>query len=428
MSIKRYSFLFSLFFFLLFVSFAHNFRRSAEAQLNHYIGLKNSNLPFVIITTDGLKAVNSKENYRRAEVLFCKDFAEAEMQIGDTRGLKCRIRGHGNSTWNTIYTNKRSYLLKLDEEKELFGMNAARKWVLQANVTDKTSLRNVYSYHIGAEIFDHAGWTAKTQFVHLVLNNKYLGLYGLMEKLEISPARLNLDDGSFLAEVNSRLNREWNFTSTKGVKFSIREKKGETIDYYRAAEKKLQDFENVLFSDSFKDEKTGYREFVDLESFVDWYLINEYTKNHDARFQDSCFLFYSSADKKLHMGPIWDFDIACGNAQHHGSGETEGLLIQSQHWFKRLWEDEFFRQKVAERWADCRDKVENSIEWILQSATELEYDANIDNTIWQRFGRMQWPNTKGYRQRKTYRAEVDYMTSWLKERIIWLDSAFASTE
>lgn len=170
---------------------------------------------------------------------------------------KAKIRGRGNSTWTTFDTSKRSYLLKFEEPREMFGLPSARKWILQGNVTDKTSLRNAYAYKLGRETFTNAGWAPDTRFIHLVVNEKYLGLYLLMEKAEIAPNRLPLNpdpsDESFLAEVNSRLNRAWNFRSDAGVAFSIREKENAKQEYYRNAENVLQNFENVLFSENFTD-------------------------------------------------------------------------------------------------------------------------------------------------------------------------------
>ena len=433
MKVSRFPLSFSLIFFLFTLSFVDNFRRSSEAKLNAFVALKNSKLPIVVVTTDAKKPIKSREKYRRADVYFFNSFSDALAQEENPSenpavSLRCRIRGRGNSTWRTFDTNKRSYLLKLDDETELFGMKSARKWILQANVTDKTSLRNAYAYHLGAEIFDKAGWTPKTQFVNLVVNGKSLGLYGLMEKAEIAPNRLDLPtepgDESFLAEVNSRLNRAWNFRTDKGVAFSIREKEGASQEYYRAAEKRLKDFEKLLFSEDFSDPIRGYRACIDFDSFVDWYLVNEFTKNHDARFQDSCFLTYDSRDGLLHMGPIWDFDISCGNNQGE-CANPEGLFIQSRGWFARLWEDSYFRTKVADRWRECRAKIEESLSWIYETADFLEDDAYLDNEVWQRFGYRQWPNAPGCKERKTYRAEVDYMMEWLRKRILWFDKEFA---
>lgn len=421
---------FSFIFVLLTVTFIDNFRRSSEEKLNSFMIIKDSKLPVVAISTDAKKPIKSKEDYRKCDAYTFDTFEELvrksrqEKKDGQKK-TKAKIRGRGNSTWTTFDTSKRSYLLKFEEPREMFGLPSARKWILQGNITDKTSLRNAYAYKLGRETFTNAGWAPDTRFIHLVVNEKHLGLYLLMEKAEIAPNRLPLNpdpsDESFLAEVNSRLNRAWNFRSDAGVAFSIREKENAKQEYYRNAQNVLQNFENVLFSENFTDEKTGYRAYIDMKSFVDWYIVNEYTKNHDARFQDSCFLTYSSADKKIRMGPIWDFDISCGNNKDE-CANPEGLFIESRHWFERLWQDPFFREKVAERWRECRPQIEESLGWIERAAEELETDANMDDKIWQRFGYRQWPNAPGYRNRKTYKAEVEYMTDWLKKRAAWLDS------
>lgn len=433
MKIRRLHFLFILPFSLMTLGMLDSFRKSSEAKINSFSNLRGSELPCVAVNTEAQKPIKSREKYRRAEVFFFNTFDEAfsyykhpEKSAERRLSRKCRIRGRGNSTWTTFDTSKRSYLLKFDNEAEVFGLPSARKWILQGNVTDKTSLRNAYAYHLGASVFTNAGWSPKTQFVHLFINGKFVGLYGLMEKAEIAPNRIPLpsdpDDESFLAEVNSRLNRAWNFRSNEGVALSIREKEGAGTDYYRNAEHILQNFEHVLFGDGFMERDTGYRAYIDFESFVDWYLVNEFTKNHDARFQDSCFMRYSSADKKIYMGPIWDFDISAGNINYHDCDKTSGLWIQSRHWFERLWQDSYFRERVAERWRDCRAQIEESFLWIEEAANQLEDDANLDDSVWQRFGYRQWPNAPGFKERTSYRAEVTYMEEWLKERAAWLDS------
>ena len=430
MKVNRWPFSFAFLFILLTALFVYTFRRSSEEKLNIFVKLKDSELPLVVINTDAQKLITSKEDYRRCDAYFIENFGEALSDTDTpeklfTNSHRARIRGRGNSTWTSFLTHKHSYLLKLDDEMGALGLPSAKKWILQANLSDKTSLRNAYAYHIGQTIFQKAGWAPKTQFVHLVINGKFLGLYLLMEKAEVVPHRIELpfeaNDSSFLAEVNSRLNRAWNFISNQGVTFSIREKENAPTDYYQNSEKILQDFENVLFSEQFQDQTSGYRAYIDFDSFVDWYIVNEFTKNHDACFQDSCFMYYSSTDKKIHMGPIWDFDIACGNNTDECADPT-GLFIQSRHWFKRLWEDAYFREKVCERWKECRTNIAESFDWIETQARFLETGANLDDKIWQRFGYYQWPNPPGYKERKTYRAEIDYMVSWLKTRASWLDT------
>ena len=271
MKIHRFPFLYIFFFFLLTLAFLDNFRRASEEKLDSFVGFKNSKLPYLVIQTDASKPIKSKENYRKCDVTFISDYSEIENYFEKNekpQKFRAKIRGRGNSTWVSFDTNKRSYLLKFDEEISLYGLPGSRKWILQANLTDKTSLRNVYAYHLGQEIFTNVGWTPKTKFVNLSINNKNIGLYGVMEKAEISPNRINLpldeNDESFLAEVNSRLNRAWNFKSDKSVNFSIREKEGANQEYYLQAEEKLKNFEEILYGEDFKNPNFGYRAYIDF--------------------------------------------------------------------------------------------------------------------------------------------------------------------
>lgn len=418
MSINRYPLTFSIIFIFMFAMLICFFKRSSEEQIlpQTYQAL---NFPVLEVRTDGAKIIKSKENYRNGEYTL-KD-SDGTIIAED----KCKIRGRGNSTWTTIDTNKHSYLLKIKEPKSFFGFAKSDKWILMSNVTDKTSIRNVYAYHIARTIFNRTGWVPQTKFITLVVNGKYMGLYGFMEKADLQEGRIELPETkSFLAEVNPRLNRAWNFISNQFLELSIRKKEGADAQYYQNAQNVILNFENILFSDYFKDEKKGYRAYIDVDSFVDWYLVNEYTKNHDARFQASCFFTWNEKENKFHMGPVWDFDISCGNYSKRDADKPEGLWIQSEAWYARIWEDEWFRAKVAARWNEKVMDVRKSVDWIEEKADFLTDAANLDDKVWLRFGYRQWPNAPGYKERKTFRDEVDYLTDWCKRRIDWLSAEF----
>lgn len=415
---------FSVLVLIMFLMIFNMFRLSTFARVELASDLIALDLPVLIVNVDDNKPIKSRTDYEKADFVLYKNYANKEVLFEG----RAKIRGRGNSTWKTIDTSKRSYLFKTDSAIEPFDFPQARKWILMSNVTDKTSLRNVYAYHIADEIFQGAGWAPHTQFITLVINQKVEGLYGFMEKAEIAQGRVDLplDDSSFLAEVNSRLNREWNFKSDEGISLSIRERAGADSEYYRGAEDFLTRFEKILYSDEFADSESGWRSLADEKSFIDWYLINEYTKNHDAWFQDSCFMRYDTRARKLYMGPAWDFDLSCGNYRKRDCDKPEGLHVQLKGWFSRLWEDDAFKKAVASRWEETLPKVKESIDWLAAQADFLKDAANTDDTIWRRFGKRQWPHAPGWRDRKTYQAEVDYLTSWLQTRIDWLTQEFST--
>lgn len=417
MNIRRHSLRFSLLLLLSLAMLASGFVISTQAAITDedYEAL---GMPVLYVDTEYRKKIKSKESYLDAEFRLVED--GAVLQSGGAK-----IRGRGNSTWKTIDTAKKPYLLKLDTAEPLLGMARARKWVLFANATDKTFLRNECAFHIARTVFTGTGYVPQERYVTLVVNGRYEGLYCLCEKIEASPDKIFLpDDESFLAEANMHGGEQWDFASPIGVRFSIKEKEGAPDDYYESARARLIEAERVLYSAQLSDEESGWQKYLDAQSFVDWYLINEFARNYDACFRASCYLYYSTRTQKLHMGPIWDFDIAFGNDKSHESYKPEGYIVNTQSWFFLLWQDPRFRELAAARWNERRGQLEAAYGWLCNRAQELQAAADLNDRVWRAFGHRQWPNAPGYRKRKTYQAEVAYMLSYMRARAQWLDSEF----
>ena len=199
MRVRRLNFSFLFLFVLFTISIFFTFKNSSEAKINTFYDLKGSRLPIISVKTKGMKPIKSKEDYKKADFYVFDNFDRAHKTFlafqnkTDSYNMihfTGKIRGRGNSTWVSFDQSKRSYLLKFDETHSMFGLPAARKWILQANLTDKTSLRNVYAYFLGRSIFKKVGWTPRTQFVHLFVNDKYLRLYAFMVKAEVADSRI----------------------------------------------------------------------------------------------------------------------------------------------------------------------------------------------------------------------------------------------
>ena len=413
---RRYSlgFIIGFSLFALALAFAAFASFSAEISLDD---CRTLGLPVLTIETEGAKKIKSKEKYLKASYVL---FDGAENPYGNAK-----IRGRGNTTWRTRELYKKPYLLKLNQETPLLDLPAAQKWVLMANTADKTELRNAYATHLATAVWNHFAWTPQFRFLSLFVNGKYEGLYALTEKIEAAAGRIPLDeaDGSFLAEVNSRQNKDWNFRSNQGVPFSIRTNLAANEARFSAQQAIIQQAENVLFSADFTSPEHGYRSVLNVDSFVDWYLINELTKNHDARFQSSCYLTYDSRTKKISMGPIWDFDISCGNINWDDCEKPEGFWIKDAAWFRRLFEDEQFVTLVRARWLGKRTALQDSLAWVRQYALAIRPAMQYNDAVWKNIGHRQWPHAPRWNLRKTYDDEVQYLTDWLEKRMAWLDTA-----
>lgn len=413
MKMLRYSrsfiIVFSLFTLaLLFVAFASF---SAEISLNDCRAL---GLPVLTIETDGAKKIKSKEKYLKATYIL---FGDETVTSG-----RCKIRGRGNTTWRTRELYKKPYLLKLNDAQPLLGFPPAQKWVLMANTADKTQIRNAYATHLAEKVWNNVGWTPQYRFISLFINGSYNGLYALTEKIETVEGRLPIreEDGSFLFEVNSRLNKEYNFRTTRGVPFSIHTNDFAGEEVFTERQNLIQRAEDMLFDDS---GKTDWRTLFDMDSFADWYLINELTKNHDARFQSSCYLFYDATKGKIFMGPIWDFDISCGNINWDDCENPDGFWISTATWYEKMLSDTEFSALVKRRWKERRESLSESLLWLEETAQSLRPAVMLNDAVWKNIGHRQWPHAPGWKARQTYESEVYYMTDWLKKRIAWMDDA-----
>ena len=207
------------------------------SALNHITveKCKKLNLPILYIVTDNNKRISKKESY-----------VGAHYELDEFYG-KCKIRGHGNTTWVTRELYKKPYLLNLEKSAPLAGLQRAKKWILMANTADKAVLRNFYGENLAKNAWNNFKWTPSSRFITLIVNGKYSGLYELFEKVEMENGRLAdfCGPGSFLACVNSRMDKEYNFITKNNIKFSIRSPEA-TQDVYVSWHQILQSFEDKI--------------------------------------------------------------------------------------------------------------------------------------------------------------------------------------
>lgn len=401
-------------FFILLVSSVTFFIFSSINQITEQ-RCQALGLPILKITTNKNKNITKKD-----------DYLSATYQMGEYSG-KCRIRGHGNTTWTTRELYKRPYLLTLDDCAPLGGLTSGKKWILMANTADKAILRNYYAEHLAAKVFNAQKWYPQSAFISLFVNGKYYGLYGLTEKVDMANGRI-LDvcgPGSFLACVNSRMDKDYNFITDRGVKFSIRSPQA-SQDTYVQWQKIIQAMEDTIYSADDTDftwSESQLGKYIDLNSFIDWFLINDFSKNHDAKFQASCFMYYNTADSKLYMGPAWDFDLAFGNISWDGCEQTDGFWVSTNGWYQKLMTLSLFKAALKERWNERKAELLSSVQWLTSQADFYETAIETNYKAWPSLGRRQWPHTKGWQKRKTYAQEFEYLTTWIKDRYSWYDKA-----
>ncbi|MFZ5756486.1 MAG: CotH kinase family protein [Pseudomonadota bacterium] len=386
-------------------------------------------LPTMHIDTEDAQPVESKDEY-----------LEADFSVSDAAGNvlhegEAEIRGRGNWTWTL---EKKPYRIKLESSTALLGMPANRHWVLLANHADRSLLRNAVTFELSRQL--GMAWTPRAQSVHVELNGEYLGVYELTEHVRIGSHRVNIPElkvgntspdtvsGGYLIEVDDLRGEDFCIDSEHDNNMVFCLVSPETLldpawTVQRAwIEDYIRNTENAIYGEQFADPVNGYAAWLDVDSAVDYYLVQEITKNIDGILQRSTFL-HKPRDGRLVFGPVWDFDLALGNMGMLDFNDPEGWRSRYASWYQRLFEDPVFAQKVHDRWIWLRDtgKLDALRTYIDEHAGML---ANAQAMNFER-----WPvldTDIGYSTGPgSYACGIREMKSWLDTRIAWMDEAIA---
>lgn len=410
-----------VFLSVLALSFSH-FNLKAQEQLTP--------LPTLYIQTENNAPIVSKELYLNATYTLVDGGSSAEVNA-----LPGRIKGRGNSTWNMA---KKPYKLKFDEKINLLNLPSHEDtWVILNNYADKTLMRNALAFKISATV--GLEFTPSVQFLDVVLNDEYIGNYFLTDQVEVAHMRVPVDKqstddtsepaitGGYLVELDGFADSEpvW-FATDQGMKVTIKYPKDDKInpaqrDYITNY---IREFENRLFSAGYNNPETGYRAMVDEASLINWYIACELTGNSDAFW--STYIYKKNNDPRLYFGPLWDFDIAFNNDNRLGDA-AQKLMREHAHnprqWIQRMWTDPWFKEAVAIRW---KELTENGIAaelntYIQETSTLLEESQQLNFQHWDNLDTRVYLETYLF---PTYAQGVDYLSSYVSDRIAFLSAVF----
>lgn len=382
-----------------------------------------SGLSILELNTDN-KTINSTDQWLKGAKYSMKDESGTIIQNGSLD-----IKGRGNSTWKMP---KKPYSINLSESTEVYGMSAHKRWNLLANYADKTLLRTEVAFKLGY-LFDHLSWTPHSVQLDLYINGKYRGVYQLTEAIAIDENRVNIEkisienpNNGYILEADWRKGERYNFKTNRGIVFCCSDPDEEldkrilndTISLFQKIRSDVQQVEDVLYSTNFKDSVFGYRRYLDIPSIIDWYFVNEITKNVDSQFGLSVYLFYDNAKQKYCMGPIWDYDYAIGNVNYTDCLYPTGFWVRNSYWISRLFEDPEFVQAVKLRWLEKRAETYSICSFIKDRAADLEKAQAFNFKKWRILDKQV---ASGAPIVGDYQMQVDSMTSWINKRLEWLD-------
>lgn len=380
---------------------------------------RRQNIPVVYIDTGG-KGIYDKDNYVKGtiRILDPEKLYSDETEFNASMG----IRGRGNSTWSFP---KKPWKVKLDSKESIFGMGADKEWCLLANYSDRTLMRNILAMKL-SELCGFA-WTPHMYSVHVYLNDDYQGVYTLCEHKKVSKDRvdIDLDAGDVYLEIEQQQDETTCWWTGMGVPMMFSDPEEPSAELLAEVKKHFEDFESVLYSSLLSDPHEGYAAYIDVDSFIDYYIVQEIAKNTDGNLRKSSFITKKKGGK-LQMYHLWDFDLTFGN-----SGwilhDPEGFYIKDynpgcvigDNWFNRMLKDPAFVQRLKDRWNELYPQLVSMVDFIDQQAKILDKAQQQNFQVWSIHESVDWVNCPSL---GSYEKEVDFLRDFYIKRVTWLNT------
>lgn len=419
-----------------------------------------TDLPAVVIDTHGQEVVDDPKVAADMHVAFDPSGAlnwplgEPTDYVGNS-GIE--LRGNTSQTFD-----QKSFGVETWDEAgegtdvELLGFPEEEDWVFYGPWMDRSLVRNYLCYAMWGNL---GYYTPRTKFVELYLNTTnnpvveetYNGVYMLTEKIKRDKNRVNIKkldpeditepkiSGGYILELTGPDEIDpGSVTIDVAGDFLIaieepdpEEIPQEQVDWITGY---IQDFEAALFGPQFADPATGYAAFINVDSFVDYILIQDFYKNRDG-FRSSTWM-YKDRDGKLTMGPVWDLNIAFGYFSFNGFQDPEGWYLQTPKrdlshspWTDRLFQDPAFVEKYIARWKELRQGAfaTATLNGIIDTAVEELATANVRNFVrWDTLGKTLLPDIRYLMflgpHPDSWQGEVEYLRDWIAKRGAWMDA------
>jgi len=333
----------------------------------------------------------------------------------------------------------------------LLGMPVENDWVLHGPYSDKSLIRNVLAYHFAREMGQYA---SRTRLCELFINDSYWGVYVLMEKIKRDTFRLDIGKlepheisgrdvtGGYIFKLDKADPDEefWvsPYPAIDGNEIRIIYNYPDPADQMPAAQKDyirnfVTGFEDALAGDRFYDPVLGYKPYIDMQSFIDFFLVNELAKNVDG-YRISTFL-HKDKDKTdrispIKAGPVWDFNFGFGNADYYDASVSSGWQCEyklpddywsNPFWWTKLRKDPDFYNQLVSSWKDYRNTILSDIrvDYVIDSLTTLLADAQQRNfNTFPVLNQYVWANNY---VGGTYENEIIYLKNWISDRVAWMD-------
>lgn len=395
------------------------------------------------------------------------DYVRGRLTVRTPGGARttvgARLRVRGNSTAEVA--RKRPYKVKLDDKAALLGglANRSKDWVLLANHFDRSLMRNDVAMQSARLI--GAPWAPRLESANLRINGTLCGVYQIGEGIEAEQGRAELGAGDTLLEADTNDDIDPEFRTSRGLRVFLKDgDPGDTAQVHET----FQEVEDLLYAEDFPH--NGYRDRIDVDSFVTMYLLNEFSKNNDSAFRNSVYMVLR-ADGTLAMGPPWDYDSSFGRFRwylfgiEHPTGWFTGHHFRDQiladnpdflgawptqlwnepqgHYYVRLLSDPWFADQVRQRWNEVVEELRTLPSYVDARAEELASSATANFTPAEAggAGQLVWAtpeedgiywnvfhNPAGVDPEQGWRTEVGALRDWIAARTAWMDEQLGRSD
>lgn len=413
--------------------------------------LDSTKLPIVFINTNFQSIVN--EPKIEAGMAIIDNGYNVMNHITDTNfkyygNVGIEQRGSISQQW---WWTQKSYAVEthtaagLDTNVSILGMPKENDWVLYGPFNELTLMKNVLTFQLVREL---GYYVSRTKYCELMLKTgftwKYNGVYVMMEKIKqdknrVDISKMDLDDnagdsltGGYIVAVDRNINAVdsgWFSSHPQSVNVFLTYKypKGDEITSQQRTyiQAYVDSFENALSSPNFANPLTGFRKYMDPVSFMDFFFMQELSKNLDA-YKRSSYLTKDKTSKggKLVAGPHWDYnsawEVKVGGCEPFDSdtGWTypltcwiHGTNYPVPFWWKRLLQDTTYTHDLKCRWTQLRSSTLSNahIFHVIDSVRNYVSAASVRH--YSQFNLAQ-----------NYQLEVDSLKMWIGKRMTWLDA------
>jgi subtilisin-like proprotein convertase family protein len=339
----------------------------------------------------------------------------------------------------------------------ILGMPAEHDWCLIATYNDKVFMRNALAYQLFAQMGNYA---ARTRFCEVMLNGSYQGIYLLAEKIKrdnnrVDIAKLDPDEntgpevtGGYILKSDYWTDQDsWQLQfhppdhPERDVRLVYEYPKPEAISdpQKQYIQGFINNMETALYGDNFADPANGYAKYLDTDSFIDYFIVNELSRNIDG-FRKSWF-FSKDKDEsiagtgKLRAGPVWDFDWAWKDIWScpifeatDGSGWAHQINdcdpdVASNGWYFRLLQDPAFANRLRCRWESFRSTFMSNgalNDYIDQTAGLLDEAQARHFGKWGNLG-VNTGTPEVEQDPATFAGQIAQFKDWVSRRLEWLD-------